>query len=35
VANAKPEIIERERHKLADAEAKIQALQQRLQDLGV
>ncbi|GAB4048321.1 valine--tRNA ligase [Spirosoma litoris] len=34
VANAKPEIIERERQKLADAESKIQALQQRLRDLG-
>ncbi|MBD2754923.1 valine--tRNA ligase [Spirosoma validum] len=34
VANAKSEIIERERQKLADADAKIQALQQRLVDLG-
>ncbi|GAB2569953.1 valine--tRNA ligase [Spirosoma areae] len=34
VANAKPEIIDRERQKLADAEAKIQALEQRLQDLS-
>ncbi|GAB3953114.1 valine--tRNA ligase [Spirosoma harenae] len=34
VANAKPEVVDRERQKLADAEAKIQALQQRLQDLG-
>ena len=33
VANAKPEVVERERHKLADAEAKIQALEQRLHDL--
>jgi valyl-tRNA synthetase len=33
VANAKPDVVERERQKLADAEAKIQALQQRLQDL--
>ncbi|MFD2573652.1 valine--tRNA ligase [Spirosoma soli] len=30
VANAKPEIVERERQKLADAESKIQALEQRL-----
>ena len=35
VANAKPEIIERERQKLADADSKIQALEQRLSDLGV
>ncbi|QMW02165.1 valine--tRNA ligase [Spirosoma foliorum] len=34
VANAKPEVIERERQKLADAESKIQALEQRLKDLG-
>ncbi|GAB4009469.1 valine--tRNA ligase [Spirosoma migulaei] len=34
VANAKPEIIDRERQKLADAESKIQALEQRLRDLG-
>lgn len=34
VANAKPEIIERERQKLADAESKIQALEQRLKDFG-
>ena len=34
VANAKPELVERERQKLADAEAKIQALEQRLTDLG-
>ena len=33
IANAKPDIIERERHKLADADAKIQSLQQRLKDL--
>ncbi|GAB4037598.1 valine--tRNA ligase [Spirosoma gilvum] len=34
VANAKPEVVDRERQKLADAEAKIQALEQRLQDLN-
>ena len=34
VANAKPDVIERERQKLADAEAKIQSLKQRLTDLG-
>ncbi len=34
VANAKPELVERERQKLADAESKSQALQQRLYDLG-
>ncbi len=34
VANAKPDVVERERQKLADADAKIQALTQRLQDLG-
>ncbi|GAB4019316.1 valine--tRNA ligase [Spirosoma koreense] len=34
VANAKPEVVDRERQKLADAEAKIQALHQRLRDLG-
>ena len=34
VANAKPDVIERERQKLADAEAKIQSLKQRLRDLG-
>ena len=33
VANAKPEVVEREQQKLADANAKIQALEQRLQDL--
>ncbi len=33
VANAKPDVIERERQKLADAEAKIQSLAQRLIDL--
>ena len=33
VANAKLDIVDRERQKLADAEAKIQALQQRLTDL--
>ncbi|TAE22110.1 MAG: valine--tRNA ligase [Cytophagales bacterium] len=30
VANAKPDVVERERQKLADAEAKIKALQERL-----
>ncbi|ADB41495.1 valine--tRNA ligase [Spirosoma linguale] len=35
VANAKPELVDRERQKLADAEAKIQALEQRLKDLSV
>ncbi|WP_026309075.1 valine--tRNA ligase [Spirosoma spitsbergense] len=34
VANAKPDVIERERQKLADAEAKIQSLKQRITDLG-
>lgn len=34
VANAKPDVIERERQKLADAEAKIQSLEQRLVDLS-
>ncbi|GAB3899320.1 valine--tRNA ligase [Spirosoma agri] len=34
VANAKPDVVDRERQKLADAEAKIQALTQRLSDLG-
>ncbi|WP_020600279.1 valine--tRNA ligase [Spirosoma panaciterrae] len=34
VANAKPEVVDRERQKLADAEAKIQALEQRMQSLG-
>ncbi|GAB4036131.1 valine--tRNA ligase [Spirosoma jeollabukense] len=34
VANAKADIVDRERQKLADAEAKIQALDQRLVDLG-
>ncbi|QHV98990.1 valine--tRNA ligase [Spirosoma endbachense] len=34
VANAKPDVVDRERQKLADAEAKIQALEQRLLDLG-
>lgn len=33
VANAKPEVVDRERQKLADAEAKIQALELRLRDL--
>ncbi len=33
VANAKTDVVDRERQKLADAEAKIQALKQRLQDL--
>ncbi|MBC3788015.1 valine--tRNA ligase [Spirosoma utsteinense] len=35
VANAKPDVVDRERQKLADAEAKIQALEQRLQDLAL
>ncbi|MCX6213567.1 valine--tRNA ligase [Spirosoma sp.] len=35
VANAKPELVDRERQKLADADAKIQALEQRLKDLSV
>ncbi|MBD2702738.1 valine--tRNA ligase [Spirosoma sp. BT702] len=35
VANAKPELVERERQKLADAEAKIGALEQRLSDLSI
>ncbi|WP_080237560.1 valine--tRNA ligase [Spirosoma rigui] len=35
VANAKPDVVDRERQKLADAEAKIQALEQRLQDLSL
>ncbi|AKD58008.1 valine--tRNA ligase [Spirosoma radiotolerans] len=35
VANAKPDLVERERQKLADADAKIQALEQRLRDLGI
>ena len=35
VANAKPDLVDRERQKLADADAKIQALEQRLRDLGV
>ena len=30
VANAKPDVIDRERQKLADAEAKIKALEERL-----
>lgn len=34
VANAKPEVVDRERQKLADAQAKIQALEQRIQSLG-
>ncbi len=34
VANAKPDVVDRERQKLADADAKIQALTQRLRDLG-
>ena len=34
VSNAKPDVVDRERQKLADAEAKIQALEQRLRDLG-
>ncbi|CCH56594.1 valyl-tRNA synthetase [Fibrisoma limi BUZ 3] len=32
VANAKPDVVERERQKLADAEAKIKALEQQLLD---
>ncbi|SOD95775.1 valine--tRNA ligase [Spirosoma fluviale] len=35
VANAKPELVDRESQKLADADAKILALEQRLKDLGV
>ncbi|MBC7923359.1 MAG: valine--tRNA ligase [Ferruginibacter sp.] len=35
VANAKPDVIERERQKLADAEAKIQALREKLRSWGV
>ncbi|MFN3848343.1 MAG: valine--tRNA ligase [Spirosomataceae bacterium] len=34
VANAKPEIVENERKKLADAEAKIKALEEELKKLG-
>ncbi len=34
VSNAKPDVVERERQKLADADAKIKALEQRIQDLG-
>ncbi|RYF61937.1 MAG: valine--tRNA ligase, partial [Cytophagaceae bacterium] len=34
VANAKPELVERERQKLADADAKIQALTERLTSLS-
>ena len=34
VANAKPDVLERERQKLADAEAKIAALEQALAGLG-
>ncbi len=34
VANAKPDVLERERQKLADAEAKIAALRQALEGLG-
>jgi valyl-tRNA synthetase len=33
VANAKPELVERERQKLADAEAKIKALEERIASL--
>jgi valyl-tRNA synthetase len=33
VANAKPDVLERERQKLADAEAKIAALEQALKAL--
>ncbi|RIV27808.1 valine--tRNA ligase [Fibrisoma montanum] len=32
VANAKPDVVDRERQKLADAEAKIKVLEQQLQD---
>ncbi|GAB3797534.1 valine--tRNA ligase [Spirosoma humi] len=35
VANAKPDLVDRERQKLADADAKIQALEQRLRDLAI
>ncbi len=35
VANAKSDVVDRERQKLADAESKIQALEQRLLDLAV
>ena len=35
VANANPDVVERERQKLADANAKIHALEQRLQGLSV
>lgn len=34
VVNAKPDVIDRERQKLADADAKIQSLTQRIIDLG-
>jgi valyl-tRNA synthetase len=34
VANAKPELVERERQKLADADAKIKALEDALKKLG-
>jgi valyl-tRNA synthetase len=34
VQNAKPELVEKERQKLADAEAKIVALQEALARLG-
>ena len=34
VANAKPDLVERERQKLADAETKIQSLQELLARLG-
>jgi valyl-tRNA synthetase len=33
VANAKPELVERERQKLADAESKIKALEERIASL--
>ena len=33
VANAKPELVERERQKLADAESKIKALEERIESL--
>ena len=34
IANANPDVVDRERQKLADAEAKVKALEQRLQDLS-
>ncbi len=35
VANAKPDLVDRERQKLVDADSKIQALEQRLRDLAM